>query len=161
MNPNQVPPPYNRPTQKAIDTRIQALFWMNVVLVMVLLFCYLTVLSVINRNIMGLCILFPASLIWLSILSEVTQDFQVATKLGATGLTTSGQVIELWQESHHGANSSNTSTTYHFAYHFTVSGNTFGACQKINKSKYNTLQVGDTVTVRYLSTDPAKSRVEW
>jgi len=81
-------------------------------------------------------------------------DFLSLRKLKQTGLTAPGVIVELWQEKH-------KNISYLFAYQFTVSGNSFGVRQSVDKRKYDTLQVGDTVTVRYLPTDPTKSRAEF
>jgi len=186
MNSNQVPPSYSRPTQVAVGTQRFALFYVilsSVLFLSVGFFFITSLFTMVDKIVLGVS--FVGTVVFLLSLLALIQNFLSIRKFDKTALTTSGSVVELWKTAnptYNAISSNNTSTDlggcmsgciggligaiilgtedYYFAYHFTVSGNSFGAYQKINSSQYNALKVGDTVTIRYLSTDPIKSRAK-
>ncbi len=138
---NDSPPAnYSRPTQRAVSSIKPTLF--------AIFFYCLGIIFVLSYRFNIFCLLFLLGLLW------SLRELWFSIKLRQTGLTAPGVIVELLKVPTRGIH-------YRFAYHFTVSGKTFGAYQEIDKSKYDTLHVGDTVTVRYLPTDPTKSRVEF
>ena len=91
------------------------------------------------------------SIIPLRFLKQLT----ISNQLEKNGDTSTGKVLDKWVKVVRGEGQ--PMKTCFVSYEF---GSGYGAVQKVNSSVYEKLNPGDDVAVRYLSSDPNRSRLE-
>lgn len=91
------------------------------------------------------------------VLIGVTQEgLRIAWEFERDGITVQGEIIDKWEEDAGGEGG----TDFFVGYQFSYMDASWVGKKTANYSRYNKLQIGDYVTIRFLSRDPSISRME-
>ncbi|MBT3389494.1 MAG: hypothetical protein HN413_03710 [Chloroflexi bacterium] len=147
----------DRPTQKAVRTQQALLFWLLPWGLIGLGLLYSRTKLAIDTNgfQVGSVILAAMGFLILAIMpARYIKELKIAKELERDGVSTSGKITDKWIKKHRGKG---TTKYYFVAYQF---GDDYGVAQRVDSAIYKKLKVGDVVTVRYLSSDPRRSRMD-
>ncbi len=146
-----------RPTQKAVRTQQTLLIWLLLWGSIGLGLLYSSTKLAIDTNSFqaGSVVLVVMGFLILALMpARYIKELKIAKELERDGMSTSGKITDKWIKKHRGKG---TTKHYFVAYQF---GDDYSAAQRTNSTIYKKLEVGDVVTIRYISSDPSRSRMD-